>query len=234
MEAGRLRVGTSGWAYRHWRGVLYPPGLPQSRWREAYQARFDTVELNTTFYGLPAERTVRQWAHGSPEGFTYAVKGSRYVTHVLRLRDAEAAIARLVERVRLLGPHLGPLLWQLPPDFARDLERLAAFLEVLPAGLRHAVEFRHASWSGGAMRELLASHGVAPARTYASGYSDAELHAWALRMRRWLDGGRDVYAYFNNDIGGHAVRDASRLLAELQPDGARPLEPMSAGGTPAR
>ncbi len=220
-----VRVGTSGWSYRHWLGSLYPEGLPAQRWLEHYATLFDTVEVNATFYRLPDRATVAAWAERTPPGFVFAVKGSRYLTHVRRLRDPREGIERLlavVEPVQEAGK-LGPFLWQLPQGFVRDEERLAAFLDALPPG-RHCLEFRHPSWFCPDVYALLRERGVAlvigdhPQRPFQareltadwtylrfhhgdlpdSGYSDRALEAWA----EWIDRCRqeaDVYAYFNND-----------------------------------
>ena len=238
-------MGTSGWRYRHWRDVLYPKGVPESRWLEHFQSEFATVELNSTFYGLPSQDTVRAWVARVRPEFIFAVKGSRYVTHVLRLRNTVEALDRLLDRVRPLGPNLGPLLWQLPPDLECDLRTLESFLDRLPADLHYAFEFRHRSWLSPPVRDLLGERGASfcladggpmsvsrplaegfvyvrlhgPTATYSSPYSDDELARWARRIRRWEHQGRDVYVYFNNDLGGHAVRNARRLLGLLMFEG---------------
>jgi uncharacterized protein YecE (DUF72 family) len=223
--AGTVRVGTSGWSYRHWRGSVYPPDLSPRAWLRHYATLFDTVEVNATFYRLPRRETVASWAEETPLGFLFAVKGSRYLTHVKRLRDPGGGIERLfavLEPLEQAGK-LGPLLWQLPESFRRRDERLAAFLDALPPG-RHAVELRHPSWFCADVYALLRERGAAlviadhPQRPYQareltaswtylrfhhgdradSDYSDAALAAWAS----WIDSCRaqaDVYAYFNND-----------------------------------
>jgi uncharacterized protein YecE (DUF72 family) len=234
---GTVRVGCSGWNYGHWRdGVLYPPGLPTARWLEHYARSFDTVEVNATFYRLPSRDAVARWVEQTPDGFVFAVKGSRYLTHVKRLRDPGEGIARILERLEPLrrSPKLGPLLWQLPPDFRRDDERLAAFLDRLPPG-RHAFEFRHESWFDDAVLELLRAHGAAlvigddprrpfqplaltagwtfvrlhrGARGRRGNYSETELREWAARIRAF---GVPAFVYLNNDWEGFAIRNALRL-----------------------
>jgi uncharacterized protein YecE (DUF72 family) len=149
--AGRLRIGTSGWVYPHWRRVVYPAGLPAARWLPFYATLFDTVELNNPFYRLPARDAFRAWRAAVPDHFVFSVKASRYLTHLKRLRGARAPLDRLLRRVRWLGPTLGPLLFQLPPQFRADPPRLAAFLRALGrqphvSGLRAALEVRHDSW----------------------------------------------------------------------------------------
>jgi uncharacterized protein YecE (DUF72 family) len=238
---GRVLIGCSGWNYQHWRnGVFYPPRLPTREWLRFYAERFDTVEVNATFYRLPRRSTVERWAEEAPEGFVFAVKVSRYLTHIVRLRDTAEHLGRLLERLDpLLGtPKLGPLLWQLPPTFRRDDSRLAAALAELPRELRHAFEFRHESWFADEVTSLLREHGVAlviadgpkvrsyqrheltadfgfvrlhhGARGRRGNYSATELEAWARRIRGWARTG-DVYAYFNNDWEGFAPQNALAL-----------------------
>ena len=241
MSGGRVHVGTSGWTYKHWRGVFYPEDVPQRRWLEHYQQHFSTVELNATFYRLPQEQTFRRWAERSPDGFRFAVKGSRFITHMKRLRDAEDAALTFLSRARLLGGHLGPVLWQLPPSLERDIGLLREFVRLLPDDLTHAFEFRHRSWFADETYELLRERDCAfctyhmrsdetpvlatadcayvrfhgTESSYGGGYSDEAIRVWAQRIGDFLDGGREVWAYFNNDAGGHAVADARRLRAAV-------------------
>jgi len=239
-------VGCSGWSYDHWReGVFYPPRCPARRWLSFYAEHFETVELNSTFYRLPRREAVARWVKQTPAEFVFAVKVSRYLTHVNRLRDVEVHLPILLER---LAPMLdagktGPLLWQLPPTFVRDDQRLAEALDRFPAQLRHAVEFRHQSWFAPEPLELLAQHGVAlvvadqpgaPPRKWPEprvgfsfvrlhrgrrgrrgNYSAVELSHWARTLCRWARHG-DVYAYFNNDWEGFAPRNALDLRRLLQ------------------
>jgi uncharacterized protein YecE (DUF72 family) len=242
-----VRVGLSGWNYAHWRnGVFYPPRLPASRWLEFYAERFDTVEVNSTFYRLPRPDAVARWLEQTPEGFLFAVKTSRYLTHIKRLRDLGPGLERFLERIEplLRSPKLGPLLWQLPPTFRRDDERLTDALGRLPRGLRHCFEFRDPSWFVEETYALLREHGVALAigdrpqvnafqtheltadwtyvrfhagtRGRRGNYSESELRAWAGRLREWSER-RDVFAYFNNDWEGFAPRNAARLRQLLAP-----------------
>ena len=238
-----IRIGCSGWNYQHWRnGVFYPPRLPPRRWLEFYAQHFDTVEVNATFYRLPRENAVANWVGESPPGFLFAVKMSRYVTHIKRLRDLPPSLELFYSRIRpLVGtPKLGPMLWQLPGTFHRDAERLAQALELLPSG-RHCFEFRHESWFVDDVYELLRSHGVAlvigdtPSRPFQaheltadwtfirfhhgtrgrnSNYSETELEEWAGRIEDWA-ARADVYAYFNNDRNGYAVRNGLWLKRRL-------------------
>ena len=238
----RAYIGCSGWNYKHWRDVFYPRGLPASRWLEHYAEHFDTVEVNATFYRLPTLAATTRWAEGSPPGFVFAVKASRYLTHVKRLREIASGWSRLAPLIEPLvqTEKLGPILWQLPENFHRDDERLASALEVLP-DWRHCVEFRHESWFVPEVEDILGRHGVAlvigvdPSRPFQTlsrtadwryirfhrgrgredNFTRPQLEEWAERVGGWLKDG-DVYAYFNDDWGGHAVREAllfRRLLA---------------------
>jgi uncharacterized protein YecE (DUF72 family) len=238
-EVSELRIGCSGWNYAHWRERAYPKGLPPKRWLEHYATLFDTVEINNTFYRLPTVSAVQGWVEQSPPGFVFAVKSSRYLTHIKRLTDLEGGLRRFYERIEPLvrSPKLGPVLWQLPPTFRRDDERLASALASLPDG-RHCFEFREPSWYVAEVYELLRRHAVAlvipdspkyPFRTLeltagwtflrfhhgsrgrGGNYSERELEEWAERIAEWRDAGRDVYAYFNNDWEGYAVRNGLKL-----------------------
>ncbi len=233
----RLRVGCSGWNYPHWRGRFYPEGLPERRWLEFYAERFDTVEVNATFYRLPTRSAVARWAEQTPDGFRFAVKASRYLTHLKRLRDIGPGVSRFLERIEPLADagKLGPFLWQLPPSMKRDDERLVEALRRLPPG-EHAFEFRHETWFAPDVLSLLREHGAALAvgddkrrppqpleatarfayvrfhygrRGRNGNYSHAELADWAGRLRSLLV--ERVYAYFNNDWDGFAPRNALEL-----------------------
>ena len=168
MAAPQLRIGCSGWNYKTWKGTFYPADLPPSRWLAHYAGVFDTVEANGTFYRLPEAATFAAWRRDTPSGFLMAVKASRFLTHMKRLRDPEEPVERLLSRASELGPRLGPLLYQLPPNFALDLDRLESFLRALPRTapgtrrrLQHVLEFRHPSWYTGETRALLERYGVA-------------------------------------------------------------------------
>ncbi len=236
--AAEIRIGCSGWQYRHWRGDFYPADLAQDRWLEFYAARFDTVELNNSFYRLPSTDAFASWARRAPSGFRFAVKASRYLTHLRKLHDPADPLQLLWSRASRLGEHLGPMLYQLPPHWRRDVERLATFLGAVPADRAQAIEFRDASWYDETVRSLLREHGVAlclhdmrgsavTAQTpvgplvyvrfhgagerYGGRYPDDQLEAWAGQLAAWADEGLPCWAYFNNDVGGHAPRDAVRL-----------------------
>jgi uncharacterized protein YecE (DUF72 family) len=233
-----LWVGTSGYVYPHWRrGVFYPGGLRQRDELGWYADRFRTVELNNPFYRLPAPESFDRWRDAVGDDFVFAVKASRYITHIRRLREASDALALFLERAERLGPKLGPILFQLPPTFAADLGVLRGFLEALPARHRWVVEFRHPSWHTPDAYDALGERGVALCipvggrvrpdlvttapfvytRMHAGqgaggGFTTEQLEWWAGRLRALDRAGKDRYVYFNNDPGGHAPRDARTLL----------------------
>jgi uncharacterized protein YecE (DUF72 family) len=238
-----IRVGTSGWNYSDWRGRVYPAGLPPARWLEHYARSFDTVEVNATFYRLASRHAVAGWVEQTPDDFVFAVKASRYLTHMKRLTEMETGVERFYERIEPLvcAGKLGPVLWQLPEQFRRDEDRLARALERLPAG-RHCFEFRHPSWFCDDVLALLRAHGIAlvigddPARDFQlhvrtapwtfvrlhrgargrrGNYSPTELDEWARRIDAWRREA-DVYAYFNNDWEGFAVANARGLRRRLE------------------
>ncbi|MFP3900528.1 MAG: DUF72 domain-containing protein [Acidimicrobiia bacterium] len=245
-------VGTSGWQYRDWRGVLYPAGVPQRSWLSTYAGRFPTVEVNNAFYRLPERSLFERWRDQTPEGFVMAVKVSRYLTHIKRLRDPAEPVARLVGRAEGLGDRLGPYLLQLPPTARADAALLDACLAQFPAGARVAVEPRHDSWWTDEVRATLERRGAALCWADRRGRPQGPLWATApwgyLRLHQgsampppsygrralasWIDrcaqawpAGCDVYVYFNNDPGGAAVRDAiafTRLARRRAVDLARP------------
>ncbi len=250
---GLARVGCSGWVYRDWRGTVYPADLASRRWFEAYQRLFDTVEINNTSYRLPPAATVEGWAAQAPPGFTYAVKVGQYGTHRKKLKDPGPWLANHLDRAERLGPHLGPNLVQLPPRWQRDVARLDEFLHAAPRRIRWAVEVRDASWLHDDVFAVLAAHGAAlcihdllddhpwertadwtyvrfhgpdAGQPYTGRYGGRRLWRAADRLSAWLEQGVDVYAYFNNDVGGHAVVDAGWLRHRLTgeaPPAALPL-----------
>jgi uncharacterized protein YecE (DUF72 family) len=245
--SGSVRIGTSGWVYKHWRERFYPPELRQNAWFDYFARHLDTVEINNSFYRLPTENAMLGWRRQAPAGFVYAVKASRYLTHMKKLKDPEEPIDNVVNRARVLGPHLGPLLYQLPPHWPYNGERFQHFLAALPRDLQHAVEFRELSWCNDEARGLLERYGVAsclhdmqgwpcsrwvtarfvfvryhgPTQIkYAGSYDDDRLWKDAEQYADWARQGLDVYAYFNNDQAAYAVYNAMRLrdmVASLLP-----------------
>jgi uncharacterized protein YecE (DUF72 family) len=237
-----VHVGCSGWVYPHWREIFYPKGVPQRAWLSYYAEHFDTVEVNSTFYRLASPAAAETWVEQTPDQFIFAVKASRYLTHIKRLTMLEDGIKRFYERLEALTrtPKLGPVLWQLPENFHRDDERLAGALAALPTG-RHAFEFRHASWFTEEVYSLLRKHGAAlvigddPKRPFQAlerttdwtfirfhrgnrgrrgNYSPSEIDSWARRISQWRRD-TEVYAYYNNDWEGYAIRNAKRLKRRL-------------------
>ena len=238
-------MGTSGWQYADWRGRFYPRDVPAARWLEHYAGVFPTVELNNSFYRLPSEDAFRAWRRRTPPGFVIAVKASRFITHVRRLREPRDPVRLLWSRARLLRDRLGPVLFQLPPTMKADPDRLGEVLTVLPAGMRAAFEFRHPSWNTPAVLDLLDGAGAAlvladrpgaridPAVTGGwsyvrmhqgrpddPAYTREKLRRWAVRLA--VLPARDTFVYFNNDTGGAAVRDA-RTLTEVLGDAGVPV-----------
>ncbi|MHA7652548.1 DUF72 domain-containing protein [Mycobacterium sp. ML4] len=238
-----VRIGTSGWSYDHWTDVLYPAGLPSARRLRRYAEVFDTVELNASFYRWPKDSTFAGWRDQLPAGFTMSVKAHRGLTHYRRLASPEPWIERFERCWQALGDRHGVLLAQLHPDQARDDTRLDSFLSLVPPSIRIAVELRHPSWNDPAVFALLERHRAAyvvmsgarlaciPCATtdlvyirmhgpgqdtmYSGSYSHDELRAWADRIAEWTSEARDVWMYFNNDLGGHAVRNALSLTEML-------------------
>lgn len=237
-------VGTSGWSYDHWENVLYPPGLPAAKRLAHYAEHFRTVELNASFYRWPRDTAFAGWRDRLPDGFAMSVKAPRGLTHARRLQSPEVWVERIIHCWHELGPRRAVLLAQLPPDLERDDARLDYFLAALPRWIRVSVEFRHSSWEHEDVYQLLERHNAAYCvmsgaglprvlratadfcyvrfhgpdhhHLYAGSYSDADLGWWADRIREWEQAGKDVYAYFNNDGDGNAVRNAQTLLGLLR------------------
>jgi uncharacterized protein YecE (DUF72 family) len=238
----RYYIGTSGWHYDHWRDRFYPRTLSKKKWLDFYAGHFTTVELNNTFYRLPSEAAFTAWYESSPADFTFAVKVSRFITHIKRLKGTEEAVERFIERVRILGEKLGPLLYQLPPNMPRRDETLEVFLSALPRGLKHVVEFRHQSWLDERVFEILHKYNIGfcafdmpsvscplvatadfayvrfhgSSELYASFYSDEELAGWAKRLADLAVNLKGAYIYFNNDFEAFAVRNAETLRGYLK------------------
>lgn len=240
---GTLFLGTSGYSYKHWRGVFYPPTLPPARWLEFYCQHFDTVELNVTFYRLPTRKTFEGWYQRTPPYFFFAAKGSRYITHIKRLKDCREPLRAYRENAAGLGEKLAIILWQLPPNLQFDEERLVEFCRVLGNEYpekRHAFEFRHESWFKEECYDILSSHGSALCIPVSpdyprveqmtapfsylrfhhgtvrgnSCYTDRELKLWTNKISEWLKE-QDIYIYFNNDISGFAIDNAKNLRKYL-------------------
>ncbi len=232
-----IRIGTSGWTYPHWRGAFYPTGLKASEWLGFYASRFDACEINASFYRLPSEAAVAAWARQAPPRFVFAWKVSSYLTHAKRLKDPAPSLALIFGRMRGLGEHAGPALFQLHPGMKRDDARLEALLDALPPDFRHAIEFRDPSWYAEPVFERLRAHGVAlcisdhrdapapwvetaslvyvrahgPAGDYRGRYPEAVLRGWARRLNLAVRAGSEAHCYFDNDADAAAPRDAEQL-----------------------
>jgi uncharacterized protein YecE (DUF72 family) len=235
----RIWIGTSGWQYRDWRGTFYPQKLPQREWLIHYASGFDTVEVNNSFYRLPETTTFEHWRDVTPDGFLFAVKANRYLTHIRRLREPAEPLELFWSRARVLGPRLGPVLFQLPPRFPAEDDRLETFLRALPTGLQAAFEFRDPSWHTPAIFDLLSDAGAAlvwadrpgrrivppltaewayvrfhQGRRDTPGYPRAKLRRWADRLARLPV--RELFVYFNNDEEAAAPRDAVTFRSLLE------------------
>jgi uncharacterized protein YecE (DUF72 family) len=234
---GQLRIGCSGWVYKDWTGPFYPEGTKDKDRLAYYATRFDTAEINASFYRLPSEKMVAGWAERAPEGFLYAWKVSRFITHNKKLNDCADSVALVFGRMAPLAEHYGPALIQLPPQLRRNDDRLAAFLKLLPKDRRHTVEFRHPSWYDPAVLRILADfdaslcisdhhhapapwevtaswvyvRGHGPGGRYFGRYPDEELAMWKRQIDGFRARGLDVYAYFDNDIKSAAPFDAETL-----------------------
>lgn len=235
----RVRIGTSGWHYKHWRDNFYPPKLNTDAMLSYYAERLDTVEINNSFYRLPTTDAVRNWVRTTPPGFLFAVKASRYITHNRKLNDPEGSFAKFMEMAEGFGEKLGPILFQLPPKWNVNAERLRAFLKALPRGNQYAFEFRHPSWLTDEVYEILHRSNAALCiyeiagfqspvkltadftylrlhgpgeRAYQGKYSAEVLRRWADQIADWRSRGCQTYVYFDNDQAGYAVQDAVELL----------------------
>lgn len=237
-----IYIGTSGWHYKHWIGTFYPAKTPPSKMLAYYLQFFDTVELNNTFYCLPKKTALENWRTSTPPHFLFAAKGSRFITHMKKLKDPELALTRYLEAVDVLGDKLGPILFQLPPNWEPDAARFEHFLGALPRHHRYAFEFRHPAWDAPIIYALLAQYRAAycifdlagyqsplhvstdlvyirlhgPGGKYQGSYSDEALRAWARRIHSWRGEGKAVYVYFDNDQAGYAAFNAIKLKEFLR------------------
>lgn len=235
--SAEIRIGASGWHYKHWRGPFYPPGMPAAGMLDFYCERFDTVELNNSFYRLPEESALENWRKSTPAGFLFAMKASRFITHNKKLGDTASVIDTFMPRARLLGRKLGPILFQLPPRWHVNPERLGAFLQALPKRRRYVFEMRSPDWHSEPVYKLLRDHNAAfcffdlgglqspleitadfayirlhgPGGPYQGSYSPDALQTWARRIRSWSENLKSVYVYFDNDQEGFAPRNALDL-----------------------
>jgi len=238
----KILIGTSGWHYEHWKGIFYPPELPKSRWFDFYARYFPTVEINSSFYHLPSEKTFASWHRNSPADFCFAVKANRFITHVKKLRQAEEALDKFLQNVRALREKLGPILFQLPPSLRRNPELLEEFLPLLPKDLKIVFEFRNESWFAEEIYRILSRYNISlclfdmpgfttplvitadfsyirfhgSASLYSSCYTDEELSEWSRRISSLARDLSEIYIYFNNDVEGFALFNAQTLASFLQ------------------
>ena len=236
-----IHIGTSGWSYNHWQGAFYPHDLPAEEWLAYYARYLSTVEINNSFYKLPSQNTLAHWCDAVPDDFVFAVKASRYITHMKKLNEPRQTLKRFMGCVEALGDKLGPILFQLPPRWHINIERLAAFLKALSTDYRYALEFRDPSWFDPRVYKLLVQHSVAscifdldgvlspreittdlvyirlhgPGGPYQGHYDNHALDKWADAIGRWRHEGHEVYCYFDNDEAGYAVQDAIRLQEKI-------------------
>jgi uncharacterized protein YecE (DUF72 family) len=235
-----IHIGTSGWHYDHWQGTFYPEDMGSDAWLSYYTDHFQTVEINNTFYQLPSEKTFTQWRDSVPDAFLFAVKANRYITHMKKLKDPQEALDNFMRGASRLGPKLGPILFQLPPRWHCDVERLSSFVARLPPDLQYTFEFRDPTWFQDAVYDVLAEHNIAfclyeiagrvspkhvtadfvyvrlhgpTDQAYQGQYSAETLDMWAKSFNTWRAEGKTVYCYFDNDEAGYAPQDAQRLRA---------------------
>lgn len=238
MKKGhRIHIGTSGWHYEHWKGPFYPESLPNSSFLKYYAGHFVTVEVNNSFYQMPKEETLREWMDTVPSEFIFSVKASRFITHMKKLKDAGKPLNSFLDKVKTIGDKLGPVLFQLPPRWSVNTDRLGSFLQLLPKKYAYAFEFRDTSWFDRKVYDLLTDHGSAfciydldgrqspkvvtsdfiyirlhgPDGPYRGQYSIQQLAGWAGAISTWAAQGKAVYCYFDNDEAGYAAIDARNL-----------------------
>jgi uncharacterized protein YecE (DUF72 family) len=248
VTSAKIYIGTSGWVYKDWASHFYSKEIPKRQYLDFYATQFSTVEINATFYRLPAEKVFHDWSKAAPPGFIYAIKGSRAVTHLKRLKPGAKSFPLLLDRCQHLGPHLGPILWQLPPSFPKNTERLTHFLQRLSHRFLHAIEFRHSTWLDESVGEILKRFKVAkvwvsslamPMDSEVTGkfvylrfhglnggsahdYADHELEPWAEQLRRCAREGLTGFVYFNNDVNTRAPQNALRLMQMVGKYAQRP------------
>jgi uncharacterized protein YecE (DUF72 family) len=238
MKKGKVHIGTSGWHYKHWRGTFYPADIKSASQFEYYSRLFQTVEINNSFYKLPDKATFAAWREAAPRGFVFAVKASRFITHMKKLKVDPESISRFFTHSQELEKNLGPILFQLPPHWKVNPERLNTFLQHLPRGFSYTIEFRNATWYTEEVYAILNKHDVAfciyeldghlsplevtagfvyirlhgPGAKYQGSYSEEVLKSWAAKIKSWSRKGKDVFIYFDNDQEGYAAFNALALL----------------------
>lgn len=234
----KLYIGTSGWSYNHWKGMFYPAKIDGDKMLGFYAGDFNTVEINATFYRLPSKNILSQWYHSVPDDFTFSVKASRYITHQKKLNDPQLSIKKFFNLIPILDDKLGPVLFQLPPKWHKNTNRLADFIAALPDDYRYVFEFRDPGWFADDVIDLLNRYNIAfciydlqgnetplhatadfiyirlhgPGTKYHGSYSKKLLEKWADRFQKWMEDDLEIYCYFNNDYRGHAPRNAALLV----------------------
>lgn len=236
-ESKAYYIGTSGWRYKHWIGPFYPDSVPDGQFLEYYTDHFSTVEINNSFYRLPTSKMLTKWRDTVPDNFTFSVKASRFITHMKKLKDPKKPVHSFLRRIKILDDKLGPILFQLPPSWKINIERLSSFLEILPKDYRYTFEFRDPSWFDSKVYEILSKYEAAfciyeldgrlspkevttdfvyirlhgPEGAYKGQYKTDMLNKWAYAFHEWKSQGKQIYCYFDNDEAGYAVEDALRL-----------------------
>lgn len=235
--AGKIHIGTSGWSYSHWLGTFYPTGTKTQAHLDFYVRYFSTVEINNSFYRLPERKTFSNWKNSVPEDFLFVVKANRFITHMKKLKDPAASIYSFMENVTALEEKLGPILFQLPPNWKLNIQRFEEFLSALPRGMRYVFEFRNESWYTAEIYALLQRYNCAfcmyelgghtspilvtadfvylrlhgPGEKYQGSYPDQTLDYWSDQCMAWSASG-DVFVYFDNDQNGYAPKNAQRMI----------------------
>jgi uncharacterized protein YecE (DUF72 family) len=232
----RYYIGCSGWSYKHWKGVFYPDDLPQTKWLQHYVKHFNTVEINSTFYRFPRKEILQQWYNETPDDFTFTLKGSRYITHMKKLKNVEESVQNFYEEAQVMGDKIGCILWQLPPNLHRNDDKLEAFGKALSNDFRNVIEFRHESWFNDDVCNILQKHNIGfciistpdlpeiirvtadvvyvrfhgkDEEWYTYNYGNDELQRWAEAIKKLQ--APQQYIYFNNDYRAHAVQNAQQL-----------------------
>ena len=233
----KIHIGTSGWHYKHWKGSFYPEDLPDKEMLRFYAERLQTAEINNSFYQVPEKKTLQQWSRAVSDNFIFSAKASRYITHMKKLKDPQEPVKNFMNKITALGDSLGPVLFQLPPNWRKNQKRLQSFLDALPSGHRFTIEFRDEDWFGEDINELLEEHGIGfciydfnrrqspktvtadfvyirlhgPDGKYKGKYNTSVLSGWAGAISQWAEQGKDVFCYFDNDQAGYAAENAMQL-----------------------
>ncbi len=244
MSKRKIHIGTSGWHYQHWKGPFYPRDLPDKEMLQFYVQHFQTAEINNSFYRIPGKKTLEQWSRTAGKDFVFSVKGSLYITHMKKLKDPHVPVKNFMEKISALKASLGPVLFQLPPNWKKNRDRLQSFLEAFPSKQKITIEFRDESWFGDDINELLEKYGIAfciydfnrrqspktvtadfvyirlhgPDGAYKGLYDNKTLDGWAGAISQWEKQGKEVFCYFDNDQAGYAAKNAVQLHKMIEED----------------